>query len=334
LEEQKIYLFDRFGINSFWERSYDGDKLEVINNITAEIINKIKTENILLVFVNYEELENFYNSESFTPDIEHNIRCIDDCPELLSIGFKKYYLYDDIASVPNTRVLGDRNSVTLTNIVFAVSDGEIGEKKIISLGGQINGNDLFLRNERFSLMVGHNSKLIFGRNCRIGENINITLEKNCIVEIDDDCALCNGTSISARSSSIVNIGKNCVFNNVSIDVFCNISIGNNCVVAPEVSLRDGDGHDILGLDSPNYPKPIKIGNSVWLGKNAKILKGVEIGNNCVIGTGSIVSKSFSENLLIAGVPAKVLRTGITWRPDYSFYRKMQEVISTHQWPFI
>ena len=65
---------------------------------------------------------------------------------------------------------------------------------------------------------------------------------------------------------------------------------------------------------PNHPKDIILGNHVWIGKNATILKGVTIGHDSIIAMGSVVTKSCEPNSIRAGNPAKVVKTDITW--DY------------------
>ncbi|NCP91159.1 MAG: maltose acetyltransferase, partial [Flavobacteriales bacterium] len=57
-----------------------------------------------------------------------------------------------------------------------------------------------------------------------------------------------------------------------------------------------------------FSKPITIENNVWIGGNAVICPGVTIGDNVVIGAGSVVTKSFPNNVFIAGNPAKVIKT--------------------------
>ena len=56
-----------------------------------------------------------------------------------------------------------------------------------------------------------------------------------------------------------------------------------------------------------YPKPIKIGNNVWIGSNATILQGITIGDGAIIGANSVVKKDVPENTIAAGVPAKTIR---------------------------
>ena len=76
-----------------------------------------------------------------------------------------------------------------------------------------------------------------------------------------------------------------------------------------------DGHPIFGEHGEriNYPDNIIIDDHVWVGQRATILKGVSIGSNSMIGTMSLVTKSFGCNSMIAGVPAKMIKNGINWR---------------------
>jgi acetyltransferase-like isoleucine patch superfamily enzyme len=89
-----------------------------------------------------------------------------------------------------------------------------------------------------------------------------------------------------------------------------ISIGNNCVIAAGVNIIDANGHQVVSSNRTvgrDDPKPIIIGNNVWIGLNAVILKGANIGNNCVISAGSVVGGGdYPQNSLIQGNPAKVV----------------------------
>lgn len=94
-------------------------------------------------------------------------------------------------------------------------------------------------------------------------------------------------------------------------------IGDNCMLGQDVKFLLGDHHKIyscLTKEQTNNPKNgIKLGNHVWIARDVKILKNVSIADNSVIATGSIVTKSFEqENILIGGVPAKILKENINW----------------------
>ena len=108
----------------------------------------------------------------------------------------------------------------------------------------------------------------------------------------------------------------------------NIYIGDECMFAREIMVRNNDGHIILDKETGellNAPEDIKIGNHVWVGMRALILKGAEIKDGSVIGAMSLVNKKFDEeNILIAGVPAKKIRSNVEWkREDFAKYMKTQ-----------
>lgn len=89
-----------------------------------------------------------------------------------------------------------------------------------------------------------------------------------------------------------------------------ITIGENTLIGTNCEILDSDFHDLhpsrrLG-GTPKTAKVI-IGKNVFIGNNVKILKGVYIGDNCVIGNGSVVTHSFPSNLIIGGNPAKDIK---------------------------
>lgn len=98
---------------------------------------------------------------------------------------------------------------------------------------------------------------------------------------------------------------NCVF----LDV-CEIRIGKNCFVAPQVGLYTAT-HPIDPVErcehGKEFGKPITIGDNCWIGGHATINPGVTLGNNVVVASGAVVTKSFGDNVIIGGNPAKVIR---------------------------
>lgn len=109
--------------------------------------------------------------------------------------------------------------------------------------------------------------------------------------------------------------------NVSIEDFCHIGciekihIGSGTMIASRVYISDHSHGNISpeDLESPPtkrllFGKPVNIGKNVWLGEGCCILPGVSLGNNVIVGANAVVTHSFPDNSVIAGVPAKVIKT--------------------------
>ncbi|MGT2843762.1 sugar O-acetyltransferase [Streptococcus hongkongensis] len=99
------------------------------------------------------------------------------------------------------------------------------------------------------------------------------------------------------------------FNTTMLDV-CEIRVGKNAMFGPNCQLLTPlhplDAEErIAGLE---YGAPITIGDNVWLGGGVTILPGVTLGDNVVVGAGSVVTKSFGDNIVIAGNPARIIKS--------------------------
>jgi maltose O-acetyltransferase len=104
-----------------------------------------------------------------------------------------------------------------------------------------------------------------------------------------------------------------------------VTIGDNVFIAPNVGIYTA-GHPIhshLRNQELEFALPIEIGNSVWIGGNVVINPGIKIGDNTVIGSGSVVTKNIPPNVVAVGNPCKVLRS-IT-EDDKSYYYKRFKV---------
>ncbi|MGO5315118.1 DapH/DapD/GlmU-related protein [Bilifractor sp. LCP21S3_A7] len=114
------------------------------------------------------------------------------------------------------------------------------------------------------------------------------------------------------------IGNNCEIGDyVHIVATDKVEIGNNVLMASKIFISDTNHGSYKGEEQdspdvvPNRRKlttaPVKIGNNVWIGENAVILAGVEIGDGCIIGANSVVNKNFIKGSIIAGCPAEVIK---------------------------
>lgn len=116
------------------------------------------------------------------------------------------------------------------------------------------------------------------------------------------------------------IGKNCKLgDNVHFVANKKVTIGDNCLMASKIFISDtshgsyadntiNSSPDVPPDDRPLYTKPVSIGNNVWIGENVCILLGVKIGDGCIIGANSVVTRDVPSNCIAAGSPAKIIKT--------------------------
>lgn len=103
----------------------------------------------------------------------------------------------------------------------------------------------------------------------------------------------------------VTLGSGYANSGANISVSGSLTIGHGVAIAENVTIWDADGHAIEGR--PAGPRPVVIGNHVWIGLNATILKGVTIGDGAVIAAGAVVNRDVRAGRLAAGVPARPIQ---------------------------
>jgi len=125
-----------------------------------------------------------------------------------------------------------------------------------------------------------------------------------------DGEYCRSRVITNYKKSKIIIGNNSTLRGATIWASSEIIIGDNFLAAPHAWITDNDAHGIDPIKRANQfakTAPIKIGNNVWIGYRAIILKGVTIGDNSIIGAGAIVTKDIPSDVVAAGVPAKAIK---------------------------
>ncbi len=131
-----------------------------------------------------------------------------------------------------------------------------------------------------------------------------------------------GSRINVNAGARLSLGSGYMNHECVMDCFSSISIGQGVVISERVVIRDADNHTIQSIVTETLSEqisaekpataPVVIQDHVWIGMNVIILKGVTIGEGAVVASGSLVNKDVPSHSLVAGVPAKVMKTDISW----------------------
>lgn len=174
---------------------------------------------------------------------------------------------------------------------------------------------------KFGVGVSIQGKLIVrGRGqVTIGDYVGITgtlvIEASGEVTIGSHCGFgCYRHQINRIDSrqplARVVIGPSSFFNGAHVGAWTTIEFGPRCIVS-DALIEDDDYHsiEINRWDPAAQAKsaPIFVGENVWIGSRAAVLKGVTIGNNSVVGLGTIVRKSVPENCVVIGNPQQIVK---------------------------
>lgn len=123
---------------------------------------------------------------------------------------------------------------------------------------------------------------------------------------------CGSIEFQARYKySTIIIGNSVSTNNNIFLCAANfIQIGSNTLIGQNVTIMDHEAHEIDPEKRRQIGRigQIIIGENTWLGNNVTILKNTEIGDNSIVAAGAVVSGKFPENVIIGGIPAKIIRT--------------------------
>lgn len=213
---------------------------------------------------------------------------------------------------PNFSFDPELNALALWSFVFNQSCGMLRGLKLV----------LLFKNPKLAILgkgvqFFNSPKISFGKFMKLGDQVTISaLGKKGVI-------LGNNVGIGAYSKVIVsttfnNLGEFIkIGNNVGIGEFAylggagGLEIGDDCIVGQYLSCHPenhiADNLDVAIRLQGVTRKGIKIGSNCWIGSKVTILDGATIGNGCIIAAGAVVTKSFPENVIIGGVPAKIIK---------------------------
>lgn len=146
-------------------------------------------------------------------------------------------------------------------------------------------------------------KCLFDRGVRIERPWLARLGPRCVLQQDVWLNLgSDGAQLEIGAYTFIGRG-------VEIEVSTSVRIGRGVLIAPGVFVTDHNHDTALGkpmFEQPCIATPVLIGDDVWVGANAVILPGVEIGDGAVVAAGAVVHKSVPARAIVGGVPAQLV----------------------------
>ncbi len=147
--------------------------------------------------------------------------------------------------------------------------------------------------------------------CFVCPDVTFEIARGATVRLGRWSWIGHGTKIRAHEGEVSIGAKTVLGQECTISAFQHIAIGRECIVADRVMLIDFD-HGVVEVERPVrlqgiYKRDVNVGHNVWIGYGVSILRGTTVGDNCVLGTATVVSTDVPANTVAAGVPVRVLR---------------------------
>lgn len=163
---------------------------------------------------------------------------------------------------------------------------------------------------------GTGNSVTIGRGTRFDGSIEIQGTRNTVV-IGENCHFRGKIVVKDHGQTVV-FGDHST--SVSVRILCqegaNVSIGRWCMLSRDIEIRTTDAHSVIDRKTGkrlNTPASITIGDHVWVGVGAIINKGVSIASDSIVGAKAFVNSAFDEEgVVIAGMPARIVKRGVTW----------------------
>jgi acetyltransferase-like isoleucine patch superfamily enzyme len=161
------------------------------------------------------------------------------------------------------------------------------------------------------LKLRHRGRLQTDGICFICPRVKLEIGPEATVRIGRWAWIGHDCKIRSHEGEVSIGAKTVIGQECTISSYQHVSIGRECIIADRVMLIDFD-HGVTEVDRPIraqgiYKRDVRIGNNVWMGYGACVLRGVTVGDNSVIGTSAVVTRDLAENSVAAGVPARVVR---------------------------
>lgn len=177
------------------------------------------------------------------------------------------------------------------------------------------------------------SGVAWGARCDVRKGLNLKLRDGARVLVGEGCVLDRDMTIEC--GGVLSIGARTIFgHHCTIAAYDHLSIGEDCLIAEMVSIRDHD-HCFADLTTPIRDQgmtkaPICIGRDVWIGGKATITKGVTIGDGAIIGANAVVTRDVPAYAIAVGIPARVIkmRAGKTLGEDRVLDEMLESTLET------
>jgi acetyltransferase-like isoleucine patch superfamily enzyme len=181
---------------------------------------------------------------------------------------------------------------------------------------------LALRLLRRRFLTSTGRRMVLDGMLFLGPGVSLEIGRAARVRFGRWVWIGHGTKIRCHEGEVRIGDKTVMGQECTISAYQHVSIGEQCIIADRVMMIDFD-HNVAEVERPIrlqgiYKRDVRVGNNVWIGYGAQILRGTSVGDNAIIGASAVVTKDVPANAVVGGAPARVIRMretpeNLSWR---------------------
>lgn len=205
----------------------------------------------------------------------------------------------------------------LAKLIFRIR-GQRLKRLWVPAGVTVEGDFSAVRNIRFSIS-GRGNRVVIGPWTLVDDLHLVIQGSNNVIHLGEDVRVLNSVFHIEDDGSRIEVGDGSILKLMAIGMTepnSTVKMGKDCMIAPGVDIRNGDSHAIYDGDTRqriNRAQDMIIGDRVWVGVRAMLLKGTQIADGCIVGAASVVAKPLTEaRALYVGTPPRLVRSNIYW----------------------
>ncbi len=147
--------------------------------------------------------------------------------------------------------------------------------------------------------------------CFICPGVKLEIDRHAVLRMGRWSWIGHASKIRVHEGEVSIGAKTVMGQECTFSAYRHVAIGRECIIADRVMMIDFD-HGVVEVERPIrlqgiYKRDVRVGNNVWMGYGACVLRGVSVGDNSILGTNAVVTKDVPANAVVGGVPAHLIR---------------------------
>ena len=255
------------------------------------------------------------------------LRDVFDCRHfgITTIYYDDYEILRDMDDVGRSAGIevfaGPGAEVSLSGVTVPRRAGFRPIRIYAGAGARVTAQDVVLESGTW-LYAGNGGEVSLGSGSMVRWEARLSAANRARLSVGAGCLVGYDSILDAADNVSIDIGEGSTFGKrLEMYAYAPIGIGRGCMFSSNVYVESGAGHDFFCRGRRSEPRPVHVGDRIWAGMSCAMLAGAVLGDGSVVAAKAVVNKAFGPAVMVAGIPARVVREDVSWDRNYAAYKE-------------